>query len=684
MIRRREFLMLPAPTALAVAGIAGPAQADAPGSVSPPHRGIPPMHAEVTSLGIPVTELAMNVCAASHLPDGSPVLYVQGGTPGNPVQFAALDPITGEQLRHHTIQELNDSLSMIAAKSGRVYIPGWGPEALLVEYDPTADTMTNLGHAVAGESHITRIVEAADGTIYGGTFPNGHIFSYDPPTQQFTDYGQVDPDEYYARAVAYDEAGSLYVGTEGTARLFKVELATGAKTELPQPPTMAPNDYRISLMAWRDGLLFAYYGGSLEWHVYDPAAQDWIANLGKGAPSMPTEVSPDGRIYIANTVENRLYSFDLATREYADAGWDRTVNYYLGGAGLHLLDLQHANYPGTDIVGMGRRGEMWRFNIDTGHGHVATDAEMPLSPITVRSFGSGPDGDVYVGLSFNNGNLVRYDPSAEELMVEEANLGAQVHQYLVTDGIVYMGTYTGAVLRQFDPSLPVQSGNPGVVFSLNDYNQDRLFALADVGDRIAAGSLGKRGHDSGRLVFYTPDTGELQDYGEILYGHQLIAMAVIGDILYIGTSVNIPGADPVAEEALIVAWDLRTDSIAWQTAPVPGLSTISALVAHNGDRLWALTNEGTVFRFNPATRQVDLSAQISGPGGNHGYPKLSAGPDGLFYGSTGHGVIFALNPGSGGHRVLTQGNYVLPHTDGRLYFARGPEVFQATVNRGRR
>lgn len=95
VLRRREFLLLPAPTALAVAGMATPAQADAPAPVSPPHRGIPPLQVEVTSLGVPVTELAMNVCAASHLPDGSPVLYVQGGTPGNPVQFAALDPRPG-------------------------------------------------------------------------------------------------------------------------------------------------------------------------------------------------------------------------------------------------------------------------------------------------------------------------------------------------------------------------------------------------------------------------------------------------------------------------------------------------------------------------------------------------------------------------------------------------------------
>jgi hypothetical protein len=659
MIRRRWRVLI-AGAALAMLGTVAPAGAassdvaQASGSGTQCRGGIPPTDVTVESLGVPVTELQMNVSAGGYLPDGTPVLYVQGGSPGNSVQFAAIDAITGERLRHHAIEELNDSLSMIATEDGSVYIPGWGPEALLFRYDPVTDTMTNLGHAVSGESHITRIVEAEDGTLYGGTYPNGHVFSYDPATEQFTDYGQVDPNEYYARAVAYDEAGSLYVGTEGTARVIKVALATGERTEIPQPPNMAPNDYRISLMAWRDGLLFAYFGGSLEWHVYDPAAGEWVAHLPKSAPSMPTEVSLDGKVYFANNVENRLYSFDVATLELADAGWDTAVNYYLGGGGMSLIELDHPSYPGESVIGMGRRGELWRFNIETGHGHVDRNAEMPPTPITVRAFGSGPDGDVYVGLSFNNGNLVTYDPVTENMNIQKAALSAQVHQYLTTDDALYMGTYTGAVLRKFDPSLPVG---------------------------IAAGSLGKRGQPSGRLVFHTPATGDVRDFGEILPGHQLISMAVVGDTLYIGTSVNTPGADPVAEEALIVAWDLTTDTIRWQTAPVPGLETISALVARDDGQLWALAGDGSVFRFNPEERRVEQRVEIGGAGA-HGYPKLSFGPDGVLYGSTGGGTIFALHPGSGGYRVLTQGSYVLPHTDGKLYFARGAEVFQATLTRG--
>lgn len=682
-MHRREFatLALGLSSGIAAVSTLGTGQAFADTlPVVDPSRGVPLMSVEVESLGVPVTELRMNVSATGYLPDGSPVLYVQGGSPQNAVQFAALDPITGKQLRHHAIEELDDSLSMIATSDGRVYIPGWGPEALLFQYDPATDTMKNLGHAVAGESHITRIVEAADGTIYGGTFPHGHVWSFNPQTEAFTDYGQVDPDEYYARAVAHDEQGNLYVGTEGTARIIKLNLASGTRTEIPQPPTMKPGDYRISLMAQRNGLIMAYYSGSLEWHVYDPATQTWVAHLPKSAPSMPTAVDASGLVYFSNNVVNKLQSFNTTTYEVADAGWSRAVNYYLGGGGMNLLDLKHPSYPGQSVVGMGRRGEMWRFNIATGHSNVMPTAEMPRTPVTIRSFGRGPNGLVYVGLSFNNGNLVTYDPTADAISVTPAGgLAGQIHQYLSTDNVMYMGTYTGAVLRRLDPFRPVGAGNPEIIFNLNDLHQDRIFALADTGDRIAAGTLGKRGQATGRLLFHTPATGEVVDHGEMFPGHQLIAMAVVGNTLYIGTSVNTPGADPIEPEAKIIAWDLLTDTVAWQHVPVPGLQTISALVpTPNGD-LWALTNSGTVFKFDPRLKRLRQQTTIDGPGGSHGFPKLSMGIDGLLYGSTGSGKIFALNPHSGGYRTLATGNYVLPHSDGNLYFARGPEMFKATL-----
>src|SRR5699024_147224 len=78
-------------------------------------------------------------------------------------------------------------------------------------------------------------------------------------------------------------------------------------------------------------------------------------------------------------------------------------------------------------------------------------------------------------------------------------------------------------------------------------------------------------------------------------------------------------------------------------------------------------------------RRVDRTVELAGTGGVHGYPKLATGPDGLLYGSTGDGTIFVLHPDSGEHQALTTGHYVLPHTDGCLYFSRGSEVFQTKI-----
>lgn len=133
-----------------------------------------------------------------------------------------------------------------------------------------------------------------------------------------------------------------------------------------------------------------------------------------------------------------------------------------------------------------------------------------------------------------------------------------------------------------------------------------------------------------------------------------------------------------------MAWDLTEDTISWQTAPVAGLQSVSVLVPREDGKLWALSGSNSLFLFDPQSRTVVQTVEITGPGGWTGTPALAPGQDGLLYGSTGSGNIFTLNPETGGHQLITSGRYVLPHTDGRLYFSRGPELFRATLTRGGR
>jgi uncharacterized repeat protein (TIGR03803 family) len=108
--------------------------------------------------------------------------------------------------------------------------------------------------------------------------------------------------------------------------------------------------------------------------------------------------------------------------------------------------------------------------------------------------------------------------------------------------------------------------------------------------------------------------------------------------------------DPATEKlTTLISFDLNNGA-----NPMAGL-----IVGHNGKLFGTTRGGGTapvfwgaVFRFNPATRKINL-ARFNGQNG--GYPEagLIVGPDGMFYGTTkaggtsGKGTVFRVSPATG-------------------------------------
>lgn len=633
---------------------------------------------EVTDLGVVRWEPKMNTSCVGIWRDGRPVLFVQGGSPGDGVRFGVLDARTGESLAQHHLTQIRDSLSMVTGPDGRVYIPGWGPEARVLVYDPQTDGFEDLGVAVEGETHICRMQVLPTGELWGGTYPNGHIFSWDPTTRAYTNHGQLGEGEWYARSVAHDGDHTLYVGTEGSARLFQYDLRTWRRSEILQPADMDPADYRIALMAWRGGLLFAQYSVSGHWHVWDPAAQEWIFRTPAGATSMPTELYPGtSKVYLADREGERLAWFDVATRGYGHADWDQQLTSKRGGGNLNLVDL--GDPRGPHVIGMGRDRAIWHFHPPTGTGRMLEDAELPAARLTLRSLGVGPDDKVYVGYGFNSGLLTRWNPATEKFEHLTPAPGNQLHSQLVaSDGTMWLGTYSNAVLLRYRPDQPYAWGhNARVADEFGDDMQDRLFGLAELPDgRIAIGGLGKRGWPHGILALHDPATGETVRHRELLPGHEIMALTTVGSTLYGATSIETPGLDPRVPDAVIFAFDTETDTLSW-TAELPGVATVSKLLARRDGQLWAMTTLGDLRLFDPASRTVQQVVPVGEPGGNYAFatlnPSATAGSegDGHWYGSTASGAMFRFDPETGAAQRLGEGEYLVRTSDDTLYWVEG-------------
>jgi outer membrane protein assembly factor BamB len=659
--------------AMALTGMAAtPTQAD-------PAADAPPIKLDYRDHGPVETAVAMNAFAVGEWHDGREVMMVQGGTKSWKTVIGVIDPMTGESLHEFRLPKLQQSLSPVTGPDGKLYIPGYPGDYTttnLMTFDPKTLEVDDLGIGVEGETHIARMQFVGD-TLWAGTYPGAHVQSYDTTTGTYTDHGSLDEDEWYARSIAHDGDHTIYVGTEGSGRIVKWDLETGEKIDLEMPPTMHPNDYTVLLLSYQQGFLFGRFGGSADYHAYDTVAQEWVDVLRWVPASMPTDVDPaTNRSYFAKNGAGGLHYFDFEQRRFVQEGWPQALSNANAGAGLHLMDLDHPDWPGLTVVGQGRNGGIWRYNPTTKQGVMVPDAELPQSGQLIRALHMGPDGNAYFGMGFNSGLLVRFNPETGEFEKQTPFSTSQVHNHLnASDGSMYIASYSNAGLIRYDPADPYEWGvNPRMITNFGGDRQDRIFGLAEVDGKIVLGTSGQRGQADGLIAVYDPATDAITKHLAPLPGHQITAFETVDGVLYGGTSIVTPGADPVAEESKIFAYDADRQEVLWEVSPLPGNATVSELRARDDGKLWGLTNAGTAFLFDPETREVVMEVEV-GPGTVYdGYPVLRHGVDGYMYGA--NGTMFRLDPETGEVRRFDQPGVAIEQAaDGTLYWTDDVSLF---------
>lgn len=643
----------------------------------PPEPAATAAVSSVEDLGVPITTVRLTASTAGYWTDGRPVVYATGAQPEQPLRFVVLDAETGEQLDYHAISDTNGAHDVLLAPDGNVYIAAWGPRGYLLRYSPETREVTNLGRPLAGDSVITQIIAGDDGMLYGGGFPSGRVFSYDLETGEFGDLGVAVEGEQYARSLAY-APGLLYVGTEAQARLVSIDLETNERTEIDNPE-WAADETRHYDLEYRDGLLFSYTSPSLDWHVYDAEADEWIDQIERNAQGGLTEVDEDGYVYFVKLTDG-LYRYHIEEQVAEEVGWSQALTSALGAAGISLIELDEPEWPGQTVVGMGNRGEMWLWNPQTEQGEMRT-TDSPEFPVTIRSLGLGPDGNVYAGGATAEVTVSGYDTSAEEMLAFTRGPSARVDAFAAMNDKLFFTTYGQGILFEYDPARDYTYGsNPRQVFQLYDeYHQERIYALETINEHtVALGTIGGRNVDTGQLFLYDDETQTKTDLGEPLQGHAVTSLTSIENYLIGGTTIDVLGGESPHSEARIFIWDLEAGEVVWDGVPEAGAKDISELVTDDDGQVWGLTSSGSVFEFDVQNREfVDL-VQVGASGGMWGHGSLEFGPDERLYGSTAIGEVFALEPQTRAVESLANGEYALFDNDGRLYYAWEGSLFRMT------
>lgn len=550
-------------------------------------------------LGQPITGLTNAGAGYTEDAEGRDIGLVVAG--GSPSQFSAVDLITGERLMTETIEGSTltwayattpDRLVYLATASGQVY-----------RFDPDALTLTQIADQPLGESYFWEAGANADGDVFFASYPGGKLLGYEPETDTWRDYGTLVEGNSYARslAVAGDDA---YVGG-GTARpsLTHVDTVTGQteNIELPVEYTDQEFVYDVSLAG---DTLFARVSPANTILVYSLTEGAWVDTIESAvglevSPAVTTSDSGTERTEVLiPEIGGGMIAYDLDTRE------QRAVSIDLGGAsarGWALMDVGLEGFPGESLVTATSKAAFHVWNPQTGETRQMRTDAMP-TPFQIRSLGTGPQGDAWVGGYASPPGVAQVDAETGESVLRPGP--GQVEGMVAHGDDLVIGTYPGALLYTYDSTQDWDNGtNPPERVSI-EHGQDRPVAWASAGAAVAIGTVPDYGQLGGALTFFDPDTQEMTVFEEVIEDQTVISLAYADGLVYGGTGIwGGLGTDPATSEGQLFIVDPSTGEVLYQDVPVPGEENVSGLAFGPDGDLWGIT-ANTLFRFDPQTREI--------------------------------------------------------------------------------
>lgn len=636
---------------------------------------------KIDDLGVAMRTVNVRAARTGVQPDGTPVIYAFSD--GQPVSFNVINARTGALIHTVAMPPYTVAASIVVHPDRTVYFSVRSPnDGSLFRYHPGTHQLDTVASGVIGEQMLrTLVVDEVSGVIYGSTYPNAKVFSYNPATAQFHDYGRMTTDGAYAWGFELAN-GKLWVGTGAVPHMFSLDPLTGEKVEIALPPGASTLDY-ITRIVHRNNMLLVRFRPALpdgrNVAAFDLTTNTWCCNDALTYPvGLETETEADGTFYYP--VGRVLYEFDPATGTSKPTSWANSpvADAMPDTVNVETIDLGLPEFPGTSVIGMRTDGTFWRFNPATGHGDIVAN-EVSGAPVTVHSLGTGPDGKVYVGAYLSAGVMARVTRGGT---IEQLVGPSQADTILAHQGRIVIGTYPDAVVYAGDARNWNWGTNPSELFSLPrtaPYHQDRPVTLVSAGRRFAVGTVPNYGELGGALTLSDLD-GNIEFHRNVVPDQSVVSLAYVSGLIIGGTSIHGGlSTSPTQTEAQVFVWDVASGRKLWSGIPVAGAEVVNHLTVTPDGTVWGLTNTGTVFQFNPYTRQVTRSAALGLADNNIwglGSTMFYRPADGHIYGNAG-GKLFRINRRTMTATVLTTGvSYSAMDGDQAIYFANRTNIFR--------
>ena len=558
----------------------------------------------VTDLGIPTPDLTTFATAGL---DGKAYVTNRSGKPN----VLGVFDLSSETVTDN--YSFDGGVGSLAADTYDPYVffTTYGEGEGLFRLDTTTGELTrewNGGWGYSWDIDVT-----ADGKVYVGTYPYAEVYEYDIATREMTSLGSLTDTWYsYARTITAT-SDTIFVGTGLDAHegIIAVDRETGEQENI------MPDGWD----SWTPTVLHT----TDDWVIFQHA-RDEVAFLDR---DNPTENFHSTTMHAYTVDGNTVYHAGVRDGQ-------RGLWRYDPAARSHELVTATPNIPVEDLVQegpfvmdgtfVGLRFEGKLITIDVSSDGAAQydllESGMRGTALTPQSISTYHEKPVVTAA----GNL--FVQSRSRSLPGKINAPGEAKAMQPVEQSIYLALYPSCAIAEYH----VAQDEAEVVATIGenqlrprDIHYQKATKSVLVGTRPGYGSLG------GAVSAYDVISGDLVTHRNVVENQSVRSITSIGETAYIGSEIYGEKADPVAEEAVVAAWDTESQTVEWEMTPVPGKNSIAGLVSHDG-MLYGVASGGTLFAVDPATRETVGQVSV----GNTG--EIEVGHDGMLYGAFGAGI----------------------------------------------
>lgn len=534
----------------------------------------------------------------------------------------------------------------------------------LYKFDTVTHELTKIA-SFPNDTYVWDLYTSPDGKIFAGTYPSGSVYEYDPSTGTVTDLGAAVPGQQYVRSVAVDST-TIYAGVGSSAHLIAIDRATGARQNI-LPASLSTDAFVYSLVVTANYVIAGMYPSGSLVIINKANYSDYRIVHVNGSDTNIDTLAVDGQyVYVhSNPTATNIYRYDL------DSGQVTTLPTAVPPD--FLPDMYVLN---GQLIAFSDPGDIWVYDLATNQLQVTDlqNAGLPGAPELPQA--TAAQGSQVVYVAGHDGVQVH---NLQTGAVSRFAIDGEPKAMTVVGSQLYLAIYTSGAIDRYDPRTKTVQELAVIGDSQirpRDMHYDAATGQLLIGTQPDYGQLG------GALAVFNPKTNAMAVYRNVIDNESVSSVTSLAGVAYLGGEIaGGGGVSPVATEAHLSAFDLKSGHTLWNIVPVPGAAAIRHLVIVGG-LIYGTTDKGTLFVVNPKTQTVLTTESIAS-----GDEVALTVKDGVVYGAS-HNQLVRIDPSSYAIHVVIDGLNAEPQsypqlvngTDScALYTLTGRDLLQVNV-----